>query len=106
MGSYTKNLYKRGHTRTSKGGPKAERLVSCAIQRGGELHHGGKSHYELRSSLGDENPSTSVPGDREGFYTSAGRFVDRVEARYLGEWAGQCSPSSRELLSSDVNKWG
>lgn len=42
---------------------------------------------------------------RQGFTTSAGRFVDRIEARRIAEANGQISPTARssiELLSEDI----
>lgn len=84
--------------------PKAERLVSAAIVRDGQTHAGAKSHYEIRSRLGDEFPNTRNLDDEEGFMTSAGRFVDREEAKIVAEEAGQIRPGmQRELLSSDIN---
>ena len=82
-----------------------ERLVSVAIIRDGETHHGGRSHWELRHHLGDADPSYSRPGDQEGFWTSKDRFVDRQEAILVALGARQISrPQQRELLSSDV-RW-
>lgn len=83
----------------------AEHLVECAIERGGELHHGFHSHAELRRQLGDRDPYKSTPGDLEGFYTNTGRFVGRCEGRTIAALAGQSSGGGRELLSSDVDRW-
>lgn len=80
-----------------------ERLVAVAIQRDGETHHGFKAHWELRASLGDENPHERTRGDREGFWTSAERFVGRYEASDIGLISGQVFGRVRELLSSDVD---
>ncbi len=90
-----------------KGRPAAssdtERLVSVALMRAGRLEHGHNSHAKLRQQLGDANPYASTPGDQEGFYTSAGRFVTRREAAQVALGAGQIHASmARELLSSDV----
>ena len=82
---------------------KVERLVAVAFIRDGETHHGFRSHYELRSSLGDAQPAHPKRGDVPGFWTSFGRFVTRDDAKVIGEEAGQCRPQQRELLSSDVN---
>ena len=86
----------------------AERLVSAAIQRNGELHSNGfKEHWRIRAALGDINPTTSNLDDAEGFMTSLGRFVDRSEAREIALASGQVGPmwrdASRKLLSSDIN---
>lgn len=86
---------------------KAEFLVSVAIMRGDETHHGFKSHRELRQSLGDAEPDKRQRGDLEGFWTSEGRFVTRGEAARVGVAAGQLHsswirPGGRTLLSSDV----
>ncbi len=80
-----------------------EHLVSVALMRAGKLEHGHKSHAELRRALGDADPYVSSPGDREGFYTSAGRFVTRAEAQDVAVRSGQLRQRmGRELLSSDV----
>jgi hypothetical protein len=79
-----------------------EYLTAVAIKRHGEVHVGDKryGHKFLRDSL---DPYYD-PQDVEGFVTSAGRFVDRREAKSIAVVAGQIrSGMSRELLSSDVN---
>lgn len=84
--------------------PDAERLKCVAIIRDGKLHKGPRSHWELRSDLGDEYPQTSNLNDVEGFFTSAGRFVNRVEAQDVALAAGQIRQrQDRPLLSSDVD---
>jgi hypothetical protein len=50
-----------------------ERLVSVAIIRDGQTHHGFKSHAELRASLNDADPYKRNSGDTEGFWTSLAR---------------------------------
>jgi hypothetical protein len=83
---------------------KCERLASCAIIRDGITHHGRRSHAEIRRGLGDADAYDQKyrPNDTEGFMTSIGRFVTRQEAKIVGEAAGQCRPTVRELLSSDI----
>lgn len=85
-----------------------ERLASCAIIRDGTIHHGQRSHAQIRGALGDQQPYAEFEpcrmNDQEGFMTSHGRFVTRQEAKSIGEAAGQCTPSVRELLSSDI-RW-
>lgn len=104
MGSYTKNLFRKSK-RVKPPSYTGEHLISCAIRRGEGLHTGSfTSHAEIRRMLGDASPYFHTRGDIEGFYTSAGRFVHRDEARLIGEEAGQCSPGG-ELLSSDVRRW-
>jgi len=123
MGSYTEGLFKRNRLRSSsnpKGYKKSpfeskqsnptsknvERLVACAIIRDGVTHsYGFRSHAEIRRRLGDSDPYKSQRSDREGFITSTDRFVSRQEAKMIGVESGQCSDMSRELLSSDVNRW-
>lgn len=83
-----------------------EMLTACAIIRGGEtFSFAFKSHAQIRDRLGDPEPyeTRPRPHDTEGFITSAGRFVDRQQAKIVGEMAGQVQPMTRELLSSDVN---
>ncbi len=89
---------------TTKRPDGGERLVSVAIERNGELHHGHQSHWQLRAQLGDADPYKKSMGDSEGFYTSAGRFVSRWEAMDIACCSGQLDrPMGRELLSSDIN---
>lgn len=93
-----------------KPAPDAERLVSVAIQRDGEVHgRGFKSHYQLRAALGDAKLDRPHPDDIEGFLTSAGRFVDRHDAKDVAVKSGQLpvawATSPRKLLSSDIDKW-
>lgn len=77
--------------------PSGETLVACALIRDGEVHHGFKSHSDLRGSLGDEDRYQAKRTDEYGFWTSEDRFVTRREAARLIGWTAQ-----RELLSSDV----
>ena len=114
MGNYTDRLARRIKERrgpvssrqsdrrnqTSSG---VERLTSVAIIRNGKTHSGFTSHQELRRSMGDQNSSEPLPGDQNGFMTSTGRFVDREEAKMVGEESGQTMPQQRPLLSSDIN---
>lgn len=87
-----------------------ERLTAAAIKRDGDvLERGFKSHYQLRSALdpNDPNPREGKPGDVDGFVTTAGRFVDREQAKKVALAAGQISEhwerATRQLLSSDIN---
>lgn len=78
--------------------PDQETLVACAlIDAEGVTHHGFKAHWELRASLGREDPHRPDMSDTYGFWTSEGRFDTRAEAARLIGWTAQ-----RELLSSDV----
>lgn len=109
MGQYGRMLGHRlrGTERAAKAAaprPDVERLKCAAIQRDGTVHQGPRSHYELRSSLGDPMPQTSNLNDVEGFLTSTGRFVTRAEAQDVAVAAGQISGhQGRPLLSSDIN---
>lgn len=115
MGQYTDRLARRikdrrgsvtGRKSSDRRDPPAtgvERLISVAIIRNDQTHSGPTSHQELRRSMGDRNPSEPLRGDRDGFLTSAGRFVDREEAKMVGEESGQTMPQQRPLLSSDIN---
>jgi hypothetical protein len=111
MGSFSERLSKRLRGLEESAKPKpvdpaAERLVSVAIMRGGQLHKGFKAHWELRASIDPTNrePTAHVPGDVEGFYTSKDRFVTRREAQFVAVAAGQLSGlMGRDLLSSDLD---
>ncbi len=85
----------------------SEKLKAAAIERNGKVWTGARSHWEIRMSLGDDDPRMSAPGDVEGFVTTSGRFIDRNEARQIGVASGQLSPmwrdAARKLLSSDIN---
>lgn len=106
MGRYADNLSRRLREQKATKAALAsdtEWLVSVAISRGGTIHSGLRSHYELRSSLGDESPHIPNPDDIEGFMTSEGRFVGRREAQDVAIASGQLSrPQGRPLLSSDI----
>lgn len=84
-----------------------EKLSCCAlIDKDGVTHQRGfKSHAELRAALGRAEPYKADTSDTYGFWTSAGRFVDRDKALTIAVAAGQVSErfGGRELLSSDVN---
>ena len=89
-----------------------ERLIASAIRRNGRVSNGIKgAHWEVRAALGDEMPSKALPGDREGYLTSLGRFVDRFEAHEIACASGQTSanklttPGGQALLSSEVTSW-
>jgi hypothetical protein len=83
-----------------------EKLKCVAIMRAGQvIERGFKDHYSLRASIGDEKPSEKQAGDVDGFITTTGRFVTRLEARDIGAAARQCQPAKRPLLSSDVDSW-
>lgn len=88
----------------------AERLTAAAIMRDGEvLERGFKSHYQLRLALDPDDPDPRMTklGDVDVFLTSAGRFVDRDNAKGVAIAAGQISSmwktGTRKLLSSDSN---
>lgn len=80
-----------------------ERLASVGLIRNGVLHgHGVKSHARVRQSLGDKNSWVSQLADNEGFITSEGRFVDRIEAQVIALESGQTTVAGRKMLSSDI----
>jgi hypothetical protein len=107
MGRYSDNLAKRMRgQRITKAEPMpdVERLKCAAIVRDGKVHDGLRSHYELRSAMGDPMPQTSNLNDTEGFLTTSGRFVTREEAQDVALAAGQIrSAPRRQLLSSDID---
>jgi hypothetical protein len=120
MGNYTQSLFKNKKPKYRTSGEQKildrrkptnslhspERLVSCAIIRGGETHsYGFKSHADIRRKLGDQDYYASNSSDEEGFMTSHGRFVGRSEANIIGSETGQCVRMTRKFLSSDVDKW-
>lgn len=84
-----------------------EKLLSCAIMHlDGSISKGFRSHYELRNSLGYEDPTKFVKGDIPGFWTSKERFVGRNAAMNIAFHAGQIRQvQQREFLSSDVDVW-
>jgi hypothetical protein len=100
MGQYTDRLRTRGTIKRLQAG--AEHLTGVAIIRAGGMMSMVKgSHSQLR---GYED---ARPGDQEGFVTSEGRFVTRLQAVRIGVEAGQLSDQwltvRRDLLSSDIN---
>lgn len=102
MGRYTDNLSRRAERSRPLN---SERLIAAAIRRDGTVYSGSaRTHADVRRQIGDDDIYLSKRGDTEGFFTSAGRFVDRATARMIAIDAGQIPASfSRELLSSDVN---
>lgn len=105
MSSLTRQI--RKNMRRLKGASQSsgrERLVACAIMRRGRMFsYGHRDHRSIRRQLGDEDIYNPSAGDIDGFVTSLDRFVDRHDAKYIGESAGQCRPMLRDLLSSDIN---
>ena len=107
MGSYTKNLFKRGKSQqTGASGSTSERIKCCAIRwPDGQIMHGYRSYAELRHAMGYEIIYDTRHGDTDGFFTTDERFVNRIEARAVAVRAGQAAPAHRELLSSDLLFW-
>ncbi len=107
MGAYTDQLFKKrkdARKQMAFGMMSVEHLTAAAIERDGVVHSdGARAHWEIRYALGDENPQRGQRDDVEGFLTSEGRFLTRWEAMKVGEIAGQCRPTGRELLSSDID---
>ena len=112
MGAYADGLRKRiqGRMEASKPkpvDPKAERLRAVAIMRDGKVFDRGfKSHWQLRAALNPElmDHTQTIPGDVDGFITTADRFVDRAEAQEVAFAAGQInSLMRRPMLSSDIS---
>lgn len=89
----------------------AERIIGCALRRGDNVlgtENQFKSHSDIRRALGDTDPYTEKPDDTPGFFTSKHRIVGRLEASVIAVEAGQAMPSQRgrNILSSDIDKWG
>jgi hypothetical protein len=83
-----------------------EYLTGVALVRDGKTHTSVlTSHWQLRAALGDDDPYTAKMGDRLGFATSTGRFVDRREGNIIAFQAGQIPSilNGRPMLSSDIN---
>lgn len=88
MGAYADGLLKRAQSRGEAHKPKpvdqtVERLRAVAILRNGAvLERGFKAHWELRAALNPElmDHTQTIPGDIDGFITTANRFVDRAAA--------------------------
>ena len=84
-----------------------ERIISAAIHWQGVIcslpsparHH---SLFHALHSAGAEGPIVC----EQGFLTSTGRFVNRVEAKHIAEAVGQirtnAKPHPRELFSEDL----
>lgn len=81
------------------------RIVSAAIYAGGviiSLPRPARHAHVLASASGMLGPFQET----QGFLTSEGRFVDRVEARFIAYRAGQnpgkSGGDSMELFSEDL----
>jgi hypothetical protein len=92
---------------TSKVHTDPEMIMACAlVDAQGNLHHGFKSHSDLRVNLGRDQPYTADVTDTYGFWTSNNRFVTREQAKEIGVASGQLTKQwltvGRDLLSSDI----
>lgn len=87
-----------------------ETIVAAAIFHGAtiSLPPPARHHTILHSlSLVLRGSALNVPPQNQGFLTSAGRFVNRVEGFYIAERAGQIvtksgNPGEPNLYSEDM----
>lgn len=97
--------------RLHEAGYRGERIASAALRVAGEVwtlpppvRHCHLVHAWSQSHWRDGGP-TPIPEHEQGFVTSTGRFVDRVEARRIAKEAGQLLPRAsvgEDLFSEDV----
>lgn len=65
----------------------SERIVEAAIRQDGEVYR-GRSHSDVMKAMIKIAGIIKCNGE-QGFFTSAGRFVDRAEAAAIAIRAGQ-----------------
>lgn len=72
----------------------AERIVAAAIKSGALIAHmpAPYRHHDIISKL----PFGYTLGGEQGFLTSAGRFVDRREAKRIAQAANQIIASEKD----------
>jgi len=84
---------------------KQERILGSAIKHKGEVFL-GKRHSDCIKAIVSERDVKKVNGDSpQGFFTTHGRFVDRVEGAKVALRARQISGlkfSKTELFSEDL----
>ncbi|PWJ88441.1 hypothetical protein C8D77_111164 [Mesorhizobium loti] len=86
---------------------RAERIVSAAIQHQGvtiSLPMPAR-HAQVLHCAEQFLPDYALPAFCQGFLTSEGRFVNRVQARQIGYIAGQepkTTGNERDLYSEDL----
>src|SRR3989338_53621 len=93
---------------------KPEHIVAAALDFQGEIYT-GRTHADALNALEEVYPDWAdmdVKSPRDGFMTSAGRFVERDEAGEIADKAGQLDAlgshskqrrSSEYLDSHDIN---
>jgi hypothetical protein len=83
-----------------------ERIISAAIHQGGlilSLPSPARHHTIMKDCVFNLGLTAPINGT-QGFLTSAGRFVNRIEALHLAKIAGQMSylHEAKELYSEDL----
>lgn len=84
-----------------------ERIVSVAIHRGGiicSMPSPARHASVINAAVRDLEIDPPFLGE-QGFLTSTGRFVNRKEARFIADQAGQIRPGAtvaEELYSEDL----
>ena len=84
----------------------SERIISAAIHQGGvilSLPAPARHHTIIKACVDNLGLPAPINGI-QGFLTSAGRFVNRVEALHLAQSANQISllHEAKELFSEDL----
>lgn len=97
-------IYVLQRAKTTRPAPSTETIVSAAMQyegvtislplpaRHGQVMHSAESFMSL----------DQIAASCQGFLTSTGRFVNRVQARQIAYVAGQTTGSERDLFSEDL----
>lgn len=84
-----------------------ERIVAAAVQYEGVTFSLPRParHAQVLHSLDGHLPQDAIAACCQGFLTSDGRFVNRVQARHIAHLAGQnpkTTGNSRDLFSEDL----
>ncbi len=85
-----------------------ERIVAAAVYHGATISLPPPArHHTILAAMDIILGARSLDPANQGFLTSAGRFVNRVEGYYIAERAGQIkhksgNPGTPELYSEDM----
>jgi hypothetical protein len=81
-----------------------ETIKSCAVLYRGEIFK-GQIHSDARSEVRKAHLEAKTRDMVEGYVTSKGRFVDRVEAVEIADKADQIRESARKHKEVDKRLW-
>lgn len=87
--------------------PVQEKVTQAAIKAADGKTYTGTNHGDAWLNMDEAmHGEATHQGITEGFMTSAGRFVDRKEARTIADKMGLATTSKKYLISEDLPKKG